>query len=172
MFGRLRGMGHSVPHGKVVFEVGGGGIREEIAKEGTFVALRQPNTRLFRFDRAHRPVLPLLTLALFTALRLASAKLPGPTEFISTSTPPRLGNIANANAPTPSNPLTTSSLLSAGKLRPEILAAPVQAAVNAAGSIRAKSTFAGAVRQDPMTGEVISLPDLDVSSRVGLSSPT
>ena len=115
-------------------------------------------------------VLPL-TLALFTALRLASAKLPGPTEFISTSTPPRLGNIANANAPTPSNPLTTSSLLSAGKLRPEILAGPVSAAVNAAGSIRAKSTFAGAVRQDPMTGEVISLPDLDVSSRLDLSSP-
>ncbi|KAI5453613.1 39S ribosomal protein L16, mitochondrial [Naganishia albida] len=47
-----------VPIGRVVFEVGGGGIREEIAKE---------------------------------ALRLASAKLPVQTEFISINSPPRLG---------------------------------------------------------------------------------
>lgn len=135
-----------VPHGKVVFEVGGGGIREEIAKE---------------------------------ALRLASAKLPGPTEFISTSTPPRLGNIADAFAPesattigssssssgpnlttasSNSSPIAPASLLSSA--RPTASAGPVQAAVNA---VRAKSTFAGAQRQDPMTGEVISLPDLDVS---------
>lgn len=136
-----------VPHGKVVFEVGGGGIREEIAKE---------------------------------ALRLASAKLPGPTEFISTSTPPRLGNIADAFAPesattigssssssgststsasSSSSPIAPASLLSSSA-RPSASAGPVQAAVNA---VRAKSTFAGAQRQDPMTGEVISLPDLDVS---------
>ncbi|KAJ9120119.1 hypothetical protein QFC22_003017 [Naganishia vaughanmartiniae] len=52
-----------VPVGRVVFEVGGGGIREEIAKE---------------------------------ALRLASAKLPVQTEFITISSPPRLGSIASA----------------------------------------------------------------------------
>ncbi|GHJ84031.1 hypothetical protein NliqN6_0433 [Naganishia liquefaciens] len=48
-----------VPMGRVVFEVGGGGIREEIAKE---------------------------------ALRLASAKLPVQTEFISINSLPRLGS--------------------------------------------------------------------------------
>lgn len=120
------------------------------------------------------PVVPL-----GIALRLASAKLPGPTEFISTSTPPRLGNIADVNAmPLVSRlaPLATSgsttvghntptapaSLLSSGARPASTSIGSVQAAVNA---VRTKSTLAGAVRQDPMTGEVISLPDLDVGPR-------
>jgi hypothetical protein len=42
-------MGYSVPHGKVVFEVGGGGIREEIAKEGTFVVFLEAKYKFFPF---------------------------------------------------------------------------------------------------------------------------
>lgn len=49
-----------VPAGRVVFEIAGGGIREEIAKQ---------------------------------ALKLAQVKMPVQTEFISTSTPRRLGNL-------------------------------------------------------------------------------
>lgn len=76
-----------VPVGRVVFEVGGGGIREEIAKEGmsTFV------THLGPRPPACLPIHPS-----FSALRLASAKLPVQTEFITISSPPRLGSIASA----------------------------------------------------------------------------
>ncbi|WWD22649.1 ribosomal protein L16 [Kwoniella shandongensis] len=51
-----------VSPGKVIFEVGGGGIREEIAK---------------------------------AALKLAQARLPLQTEFITISAPPRLGKISS-----------------------------------------------------------------------------
>lgn len=34
-----------------------------------------------------------------TALRLASAKLPVPTEFLTRATPPRLGNIVEESIP-------------------------------------------------------------------------
>ena len=51
-----------VPAGRVVFEIAGGGIREEIARQ---------------------------------ALKLAQVKIPVPTEFITTATPPRLGSIVS-----------------------------------------------------------------------------
>ena len=42
---KLRGwLVFRVPHGKVVFEVGGGGIREEIAKEGMSMTNLLPTT--------------------------------------------------------------------------------------------------------------------------------
>jgi hypothetical protein len=65
--------------GRVVFEVGGGGIREEIAKEGTLSSPSPP------------PQIPLTSFRL-PALRLASAKLPVQTEFISINSLPRLGS--------------------------------------------------------------------------------
>ncbi|KAJ6486842.1 mitochondrial 54S ribosomal protein YmL47 [Mycena sanguinolenta] len=52
-----------VPTGRVILEVGGTPIREELAREGS------------------------------CPLRLASTKLPTKMEFISRSTPPRLGNL-------------------------------------------------------------------------------
>lgn len=61
----------------MVFEVGGGGIREEIAKEGEL------STVIASYQTCSRASLP--------ALRLASAKLPVQTEFISINSPPRLG---------------------------------------------------------------------------------
>jgi hypothetical protein len=141
-----------------VFEVGGGGIREEIAKEGLSLPVSLPKLTTSAY----------VLLAIIKALRLASAKLPGPTEFISTSTPPRLGSIADATSISASLPrsstaagLAPASLLSSGA-RPE-MGGSVLSAVQGA---RARSTFAGAQRQDPMTGEVISLPDLDVSSHL------
>ncbi|KAL7420818.1 39S ribosomal protein L16, mitochondrial [Cryptotrichosporon argae] len=51
-----------VPAGRVVFEIAGSGIREEIARQ---------------------------------ALKLAQVKLSVPSEFITTSSPPRLGHIAS-----------------------------------------------------------------------------
>lgn len=130
-----------VPVGRVVFEVGGGGLREEIAKE---------------------------------ALRLASAKLPVLTEFITTSSAPRLGNLL-VPTPTPSSTSTSTTsinpaLLSAST-RPT-LSSPTLNEVRArstwagagAGARRMKSTFAVGVNRDPMTGEIVSLPDLDASS--------
>ncbi|KAJ9103948.1 hypothetical protein QFC21_002411 [Naganishia friedmannii] len=73
-----------VPVGRVVFEVGGGGIREEIAKEG----MPTSGTHRGSQQSAHKSIL--------LALRLASAKLPVQTEFITISSPPRLGSIASA----------------------------------------------------------------------------
>lgn len=59
-----------VPVGRVVFEIGGGDIREEIARQ---------------------------------ALKLAQVKLPVPSEFITVTSPPRLGALADARlAPPPS----------------------------------------------------------------------
>ncbi|WFD04703.1 39S ribosomal protein L16, mitochondrial [Malassezia vespertilionis] len=72
----------SVPVGKVLFEIGGHfEVREEVAKEGMWISF-------------------VLTLA----LRLAAAKLPIRTEFITKNTPPRLGREVSssliANMPT------------------------------------------------------------------------
>lgn len=76
-----------VPIGRVVFEVGGGGIREEIAKEGTHLAVTPVHTSL-------------ILMTFFPALRLASAKLPVQTEFISINSLPRLGaTLVNKAAP-------------------------------------------------------------------------
>lgn len=59
---------YSVPVGRVLFEIGGHvEVRAEVAKDGMYV------------------------LHLRSALRLAAAKLPIRTEFITISTPPRLG---------------------------------------------------------------------------------
>ncbi|WFD00383.1 39S ribosomal protein L16, mitochondrial [Malassezia yamatoensis] len=62
-----------VPVGRVLFEIGGHvEVRPEVAKEGTL-------------NESH------------LALRLAAAKLPIRTEFITASTPPRLGREVDVN---------------------------------------------------------------------------
>lgn len=70
---------HRVPTGRVIFEIGGTPIREELAREGErFVGchvVSRPNS----FGN--------------TALRLAIVKLPTAMEFITRDSPPRLGNI-------------------------------------------------------------------------------
>lgn len=86
------------PIGKVIFEVGGGGIGEQVAKDGEYS--KADTSSLALGKNAHtepsmssflRFLHPLLISKL--ALRLASAKLPVLTEFITRSTPPRLGNV-------------------------------------------------------------------------------
>ncbi|OJA09069.1 hypothetical protein AZE42_06765 [Rhizopogon vesiculosus] len=67
-----------VPTGRVIFEIGGAPIREELAREGRI-------SQLFHFY--YRNSSPL------TALRQAADKLPTIMEFITRSTPPRLGNL-------------------------------------------------------------------------------
>lgn len=68
---------YSVPTGRVIFEIGGTPIREELAREG----------------RSSRPFLFYQNLPSLTALRQAADKLPTTMEFITRSTPPRLGNL-------------------------------------------------------------------------------
>ena len=73
----------SQPHarvspGRVIFELGGVPIREELAKEGALV---------------RRTGFPSMRLILVLALRLACDKLPTRMEFIDTSALPRLGNL-------------------------------------------------------------------------------
>lgn len=68
---------YSVPTGRVIFEIGGVPIREELAREGEEISERLCDPQL-------RCVSP--------ALRQAGDKLPSTTEFITRSTPPRLGN--------------------------------------------------------------------------------
>ncbi|KAL0958258.1 hypothetical protein HGRIS_000411 [Hohenbuehelia grisea] len=63
-----------VPKGRVIFEIGGAPIREELARD---------------------------------ALRQAADKLPTTMEFISRSTPPRLGNLV-LHPPKPASPEATS----------------------------------------------------------------
>jgi len=67
----------SVPTGRVIFEIGGTSIREELARDG-----KLPWPALFYTNST-----PL------TALRQAADKLPTIMEFITRSTPPRLGNL-------------------------------------------------------------------------------
>jgi ribosomal protein L16/L10AE len=66
----------SVPTGRVIFEIGGAPIREELAREGK-PAYSSRNPLLIRH----------------IALRQASTKLPTKMEFINRSTPKRLGNL-------------------------------------------------------------------------------
>lgn len=68
---------HSVPTGRVIFEIGGTPIREELAREG----------------RNSYPPLFYIQTHSFIALRQAADKLPTIMEFITRSTPPRLGNL-------------------------------------------------------------------------------
>lgn len=70
---------HSVAPGRVLFEIGGVPIREELARQGMFVS--------------SIPQFPDVTPPPSKALRLASAKLPVMTEFIDRSAPPRLGSL-------------------------------------------------------------------------------
>jgi hypothetical protein len=65
-----------VPIGRVLFEIGGAPIREELAREGP---------RALPLLSPHTDISP--------ALRQASDKLPTQMEFINRSTPPRLGNL-------------------------------------------------------------------------------
>ena len=65
------------PPGRVIFEVGGGGLREEIAREGMGLTT---HPRFFFSDYS-------------TALKLAAVRLPFRTEFITPTSPPRLGNL-------------------------------------------------------------------------------
>jgi ribosomal protein L16/L10AE len=67
-----------VPTGRVIFEIGGAPVREELAREGA----------TYRFS----PVTPL-NVYVRSALRQASHKLPTTMEFIDRKSPPRLGNL-------------------------------------------------------------------------------
>ncbi|KAG6379608.1 ribosomal protein L16p/L10e-domain-containing protein [Boletus reticuloceps] len=82
-----------VPTGRVIFEVGGVPIREEIAREGNCPAL----------------LLPLYQLNIPVALRLGAAKLPTTYEFITRKSLPRLGNmlIEPLSPSIPPTPVTT-----------------------------------------------------------------
>jgi ribosomal protein L16/L10AE len=82
---------HSVPTGRVIFEIGGTPVREELAREGRQLSRRSGNLVL----RYTSP-----------ALRLAGNKLPSTTEFITCSTPPRLGSKL-LYPPTPGSEVTT-----------------------------------------------------------------
>jgi len=80
-----------VPMGRVVFEVGGGGLREEVAK---------------------------------AALRLAQHRLGVPSEFITTATPARLGNISDESLRPP--PVATDlAMFRTVVARGEVLSSPI-----------------------------------------------
>lgn len=68
----------SVPIGRVIFEIGGTPIREELAREGAFLSV---------------PSLAFSCRRLVPALRQAANKLPTKMEFINRQTPARLGNM-------------------------------------------------------------------------------
>lgn len=67
-----------VSPGRVLFELGGVPIREELAREGTRTC---PTSSSATYN-----IPPI-------ALRLASVKLPTQNEFIDRNSPPRLGNM-------------------------------------------------------------------------------
>ncbi|KAF5373869.1 hypothetical protein D9758_000615 [Tetrapyrgos nigripes] len=73
-----------IPTGRVIFEIGGAPIREELARD---------------------------------ILRQAAAKLPTKMEFISRSTPPRLGNTV-LHPPKPAKPDSTTVFLNAADASP------------------------------------------------------
>lgn len=106
--------------GKVVFEIGGGGIREEIAAQGECclaLFMARPEARALcggrriveqngwdgagqsrlvnmeQTDRRRRGDAPRTQLT--PAFKLAQAKLPVKSEMISTATAPRLGRIVS-----------------------------------------------------------------------------
>ena len=68
-----------VPTGRVIFEIGGSPIREELARDGPCLFFITPKL--------------LSETLLHVVLRQAAAKLPTKMEFISKSSPPRLGNL-------------------------------------------------------------------------------
>lgn len=65
-----------MPTGRVIFEIGGAPVREELARDGRVV--------LFPCR---------ILLIVHVALRQAGDKLPTTLEFINRKTPPRLGNL-------------------------------------------------------------------------------
>ena len=73
----------SAPPGRVIFEIGGEGLREEIARDGLFLNLLSAASVDFDFD-FHHPSVPL-------ALKIVSAVLPVRTDFITRAAPPRVG---------------------------------------------------------------------------------
>jgi hypothetical protein len=91
----------SVPTGRVIFEIGGAPIREELARDGTVLSLS-----LLRYTQLH-----LFYVTCPTALRQAADKLPTTYEFISRSSPPRLGRLLLPT--TPSEPVKNLLLPSA-----------------------------------------------------------
>lgn len=81
-----------VPFGRVVFEIGGGGIREEIAKQGmSSLSLLIPSvllgTKRIKVNKNQADEI---------ALRLAQMKLPVQTEFIHHTAPARLGSLSSS----------------------------------------------------------------------------
>ena len=66
----------SVPTGRVIFEIGGVPIREELARDSEHILFPQSISSNFA-----------------PALRQASNKLPVLTEFITRRSPPRLGSL-------------------------------------------------------------------------------
>ena len=71
---------YSVPTGRVIFEIGGVPIREELARDSASL-----NNILFFYH--------LTTRTPHSVLRQAASKLPTKMEFINRATPPRLGNL-------------------------------------------------------------------------------
>lgn len=79
------------PIGRVIFEIGGAvDIRPEVAKEG------ESSRHGARQSIMLTQISSVYSLA---ALRLASAKLPVPTEFITRASAPRLGNLIETQLP-------------------------------------------------------------------------
>ncbi len=67
----------SVPTGRVIFEIGGVPIREELARDSKIEIVKKLD--LYSY--------------ISSVLRQAASKLPTKMEFINKSTPPRLGNL-------------------------------------------------------------------------------
>ena len=67
-----------MPTGRVIFEIGGVPIREELARDSMY---RQQSIIVSSSADTH------------LVLRQAASKLPTKMEFISRATPPRLGNL-------------------------------------------------------------------------------
>ena len=68
-----------MPIGRVIFEIGGAPIREELARDSASLYI------VFFYS--------LTTRRLHSVLRQAASKLPTKMEFINRTTPPRLGNL-------------------------------------------------------------------------------
>ena len=66
-----------MPTGRVIFEIGGAPVREELARDGGVVLYS----------------LATFPLNVYAALRQAGDKLPTTVEFIGRKAPPRLGNL-------------------------------------------------------------------------------
>ena len=83
-------IGFRVPVGRVIFEVGGAALREEIAKQGMSPLSSGENP-------AHEDWIGIRVLA----LKMAQDKLPVKTEFITVNTAPRLGSIVSSSLTAP-----------------------------------------------------------------------